>query len=565
MSSAALLARAGLAIVVLNTATHAAVVLQPIAVSGTDGVYGPGQGAGVIFSNIDLHAPAINALGQVIFRGVENTGGDSQGVWKRSPWVMGNTRMAIAGGARPGGGAYPVGSVGVFANMLINSSGDFATRQGNNGVFGSVAGTPARVMLLGDAAPDTAGSGIATTFSGNTTGSPWMNNAGQVAFIGTLTNSTTSVPATTSAAPTANNSGLWVGPIGAPSLVLRQNDDVVGPTVRMGTFLNNTLSFNPSGRFVSGVNLQGTVTKGTGAGGNSTAILSNRTGLVGVIARAGDGAPDAAGVVSGTDLYRAFNTLSMGFNNAGRVAFVGSTRDAAGTQTAASALFTDLGTGTLRQVARAGTALPTFANAIGSEFAGATWASLSAAPMLNGNDVAVAVGVLGGAAPANTSLLLTVSNSGSSDVFTRIAKSGDEAFPGSGILFTTSAFAFSNQMINAAGQIVFTSSLTGTGVTTANDVGIFAFDPTGGMMLVAREGDVINVPGIGNKTIASFAVTASSGGEDGRTSSLASNGFFTFQAGFTDGTAGVIVTTIPAAGTLPLLGLAGLLAARRRR
>jgi hypothetical protein len=49
-------------------------------------------------------------------------------------------------------------------------------------------------------------------------------------------------------------------------------------------------------------------------------------------------------------------------------------------------------------------------------------------------------------------------------------------------------------MLNDAGQVVFRANLTGTGVTTANDAGIWAGAP-GALQLVAREGDA--APGTG--------------------------------------------------------------------
>ena len=161
--------------------------------------------------------------------------------------------------------------------------------------------------------------------------------------------------------PTGN--GIWIGTPGNAQLALRQNDvlnslDPSGNT-RVGTMQNLGMVFNNNGRYTVVSSLQGSnVVTGTGSLSNSTIIATDRTGSFEAIARHGAAAPDASGVPS-ANLYRTISNTAPGFNDLGHVAFTSSLRDSAGVQTAAGALFTDAGTGTLRQIAKAGDALPT--------------------------------------------------------------------------------------------------------------------------------------------------------------------------------------------------------------
>src|SRR5262245_49238186 len=77
---------------------------QPIALTGTDGTYGPGEGAGVTFFSLTSVQPSINSVGQVAFRGQDSTTGNPNGLWLRTGNA--NAVIGINGGAMPGGGTY---------------------------------------------------------------------------------------------------------------------------------------------------------------------------------------------------------------------------------------------------------------------------------------------------------------------------------------------------------------------------------------------------------------------------------------------------------------------------
>ena len=100
-----------------------------------------------------------------------------------------------------------------------------------------------------------------------------------------------------------------------------------------------------------------------------------------------------------------------------------------------------------------------------------------------------------------------------------------------------------------------------------NNSALYGWDPTGGLILVARTGDLLEVaPGDLRRIDALTSLNAlGSGGEDGRVTGLSDNGLLAFRAQFIDGSSGVFVAQIPTPGAASLLGLATLSAARRRR
>ena len=68
-----------------------------------------------------------------------------------------------------------------------------------------------------------------------------------------------------------------------------------------------------------------------------------------------------------------------------------------------------------------------------------------------------------------------------------VARSGDHA-PGtpSGVNFSQLRYHLMFAVLNDAGQIAFFASLTGSGVDSTNDLGIWATDRTGALQLIAR-------------------------------------------------------------------------------
>ncbi|MHC5003580.1 MAG: DUF7453 family protein, partial [Planctomycetota bacterium] len=95
-------------------------------------------------------------------------------------------------------------------------------------------------------------------------------------------------------------------------------------------------------------------------------------------------------------------------------------------------------------------------------------------------------------------------------------------------------------VLNAAGEVAFRAELTGEDVFEWNDRGIWAGAP-GSVRLVVREGDTIQVGPGDRRTIEVLSFGGISGGEDGRNTSFNNAGQLVFSAYFTDGSRGVFV------------------------
>lgn len=167
-------------------------------------------------------------------------------------------------------------------------------------------------------------------------------------------------------------------------------------------------------------------------------------------------------------------------------------------------------------------------------------------PIINANgDAAFMADVAGpGITTQNDSGLWAQRNG----LLTLIAREGDQA-PGTlaGTLFSESTFQDFFPQMNSLGQLVFKASLTGPGVTTANDQGIWAMLEDGSVHLLVREDDTLEIrPGV-FRTLGSnaFFVRAPSGGQDGRQRTLNDSGEFAFSARFTTGEQAILVLDIP--------------------
>lgn len=558
------------------------VVYTTVALTGTDGPLGPGMGTGVTFTDIGGQQPSLNNSGQVAFRGNASTAGTPQGLWLHTAGV--NNNLAMAGGAMPGGGTYTAGSTGIINSMLVNQQGHVAFRLGaSTGLFGDSGAGMGRLMLTGDFAPGTS-TGTLATYASSASGMPLLNHNGQSAFIANLAASTVPDPDVVFTSGIANAAGVWIGTPGAgnQSLAMRQNDTLlaVDPSgnTRVGALSGNlTLSFNDNAHFIMQGALQGSnVTTGTGAGSNSTAMFSNIGGTVGLLARAGSAAPDAAGAPSATDLFRNFSTGGVAINNNGRVAFSGTLRNAAGTQTSTGAFFSDHQGGVLRQVARFGDALPSVYAANDSsassplaEFAGVTWGFSYNNVVMNNGDLLVftATGLGNTGGTNNRDAVLSRDASG---VLRKILRSGDVAVandPLSTDFSNTRFLGVSNVQLNALGQMAMSVTLTGTGVSVGlgNGVAIFGCDAGGPLQLIARTGDFFTVAPGDVRVIASIGGLTNSGGHDGRAVMLNDRGVLAFELNFVGGTSGIFTATVPAPAAGALLALAGLAGARRRR
>jgi hypothetical protein len=130
-----------------------------------------------------------------------------------------------------------------------------------------------------------------------------------------------------------------------------------------------------------------------------------------------------------------------------------------------------------------------------------------------------------------------------------VARTGDAA-PG-----TSEGVRFASptdfaHALNDLGQVAFTARVTGTGVTASNDNGLWVYDPIRGTRLVAREGQTVPVSLGVTRTISSIELRTGASSGDGRATSLNDNGLVAFTLGFTSGiNYGVFVADV--GGVLP--------------
>ncbi len=127
-----------------------------------------------------------------------------------------------------------------------------------------------------------------------------------------------------------------------------------------------------------------------------------------------------------------------------------------------------------------------------------------------------------------------------------VARSGNSA---PGVSGDVTFSDFSNPTLNGAGRLAFRGTLTGTDVNNGNDRGLWAEDSSGALTLIAREGDMIDLDdgsGPDLRTIAALSLAGESGNEDGRRSEFNDLGQLAFMIQFTDSSEGIFVSDLVA-------------------
>ena len=91
---------------------------------------------------------------------------------------------------------------------------------------------------------------------------------------------------------------------------------------------------------------------------------------------------------------------------------------------------------------------------------------------------------------------------------------------------------------------MFTSYLSGPGVTNSNVMGLWATDPGGNLDLIVRDGDQYNLNGT-LKTIASVGLLNDRNQWGTNTDGINDRGQLSIEVGFTDNTEGLILVQLP--------------------
>lgn len=583
----------------LASAAGADTTFRLVARTGSDGVFGPGQGAGVFFDG-GIDSPSINQFGQVLFRG---TIASTQGIYARwaTDTTSSNVRLVNGGTAIPLTATGTGAAANFAASSVFNSAVLSSKAVGGQAAYGFRIGASAgsasdqgsgiqRLSFSGDAAPGAGGALFAT--SAIASGNPYTGSNGHVLFLGTLAANASSTPPTVTTTGSSNATGVWITDpnTNIPALVHRQNDPTGIAGISYATIANTSLSVNGNGRFIGHTLLQ----NGTGfvssvaATGTGQAVISNRSGSVQILARQGDAAVDETGASSSTDFYRTITSTSdIGFNDAGHYTFEATRRNSAGTQVGGTDIYADTGSG-LRRIVTSGGAMPSINRARGSEFTGVNWGSFNDVTLGGGGHIGLSASGLTGTGVTNNVNSGAVLRRETDGTFTRVLRQGDvllsqAANPSlpSDVLY--SGISTSGISVNRSGEMLFLASLSGTNVNGGgffNNTMLIGVDVFGNAVPLLRRGDLFD-PGTGGGplSIINISIPSGNGGQDGRALALNDMGEFVVSLDlgtYTTATSGAgtssitysglfVFKGIPAPGASVLLGMGGLLAARRRR
>jgi hypothetical protein len=462
--------------------------------------------AGGSFSTFD--APVLNASGRLAFKALVFSGSSENGIFVGESGSF--QTVALSGTAAPGGFTYRA-----FNTPTLNDSGIVSFRgavSAQGGPAGAFVGTPGsvqRIAFPGQPAP--AGGNF-----GGFNDDFKFNAAGQVAFATALFGGTSS-------------GGVFAGVPGSLATVALQG----AASPAGGTYDNfGEPALNDSGT----VAFRGNLTGGSSAQG----IFQGTPGSVSTVARVGDAAPAGVNFAGLRDPK---------INNAAQVAFNSDLTGGSST----GGIFAGAA-GSLQTAALRGAAAP----------AGGNY-DFFHAPVINAaGAVAFKAELTGGS--STTGIFAGLPGS-----VRAVAVQGDAAPDGPGVFanFANGFPSFNTVAMNAFGYVTFSASLTGIGVTNANNSGLYVGTGQPGQLFeVVRSGDVVDVdPGVGLdlRIVEGIGALAESGGEDGRPSSLNDAGLLTYTLFFTDNTSGIFTSVVPEPASLSLLMLAALAGVRRRR
>jgi hypothetical protein len=493
--------------------------------------------------------PVINESNTVAFYGrLQSFDAENAGLWTGNV-DSGLNLLARRSAAAPDNAAGVMYDAFPDATRTINSAGGSSFRSGLagagafvDGLFkGASDGSVVKVAQVGEPAPDTE---AGTVFASLSTSfqPPVFNDLGQVAFHSGVTG-----PSVTG----ATNQGIWMEDTsGVLSKVARRGDSA--------TSLGNDLIFGAMDPPV--LNSQGMIAFSTSLfeaatpGIDRSAVVKGTGGSdLTTVAQFGDPAPGAGlGVEFGS--FGGFAGASTpSINQLGQLAFIAALRNDQNTLPAdANTGVWAEGDGGLRMVAREGDSAAGLPGVDYGEFALFFAGQGRVRPLINDAGAVVFGGWLAGdglTVDNNTAMFIDLPGSGTH----LIARQGDLAPGTSGDTRFGAFLGSTNPILNNRGEVLFGRTLTGADVTVNNDFGIWVRDTSGGVHLVVREGDQIDVddgPGKDLRTIRNLThftsnnLSEGSNNRDGRGSPFNDAGFFTFAAQFSDNTFGVFVVDV---------------------
>jgi len=427
-----------------------------------------------------------------------------------------------------------------FKGFLREGSGG-VTLSNSSGIWCESMDALQLVMRKGFHAP---GTGEGVIFSSSIT-EPVLNNMGHVCFRAKLE------PGFGGVVFDENDGGIWSGPPGDVSIIMRYWEDQA-PGFPLGVNFKDVFYpvMNHAGQFA--------FTGRTQTGVAGVTVFNNRGCWVGtpgnfaLIARQGFSAP--TGFASETFEEVGLGLWPVVINKWGRVAFLGVLDDVAFSpyQYYDDGIWSN-GTTDLWVIARESFNFPGMPANTGFRF-------LTSNPVICDTGQISFCGKLqvgwGGVTDANDECIFVgVAYTGANESIGIIAREGDPAPGTPGWKFeANNSYAFRDRpMMNSAQQVAFESEVLRywEGEQIKYFWGIWATNPLGELVLVAKTGDQIEVsPGV-FKTISDLGAGhyPPSGGSDGHPRALNDAGLITFRAEFTDGSEGIFIADLNVLGT----------------
>lgn len=568
----------------------------PIALAGAgqNGQYGPGLGANV-FSATSFsgngRVSVIDRNGDVVMIGAYAGGA---GVWRRMAGAPANSNIALSGQPLPA----PASS-GTF-NPSLTWASPFIDNSGNAMFWHQIAGNPSQINGFtsdgGDFRVSTTGAANFATRGANSGGSlPPPGGFGRPLPTDRTANPATQPQFTTVQSmmlmnrsgatllnaswneTTGGGNGLYLGAAATgtydtltPIFLRGDLVDAPGYTGMAGDFVGGTPAFNDNGRAAFTLDVQSGTGTPVRTSSQNRGLTTNRSGSLEMLVLA---ATAPSWVPSGT-ILTSFGSISPSMNNANQIAMGMNLATGTGGVTAANDSIigrfnVDNSVSLLREQANSG-----------RQTAGGNNVLLGnlGTPLISHNGVIFAVST-GNSDSAGNSLTTATGSSAlynwSPETGTRVfALTGDTA-PGTGGGQFTS-FSATSRALNGNDQIAFIANLITTagnpgGVTTSNDLCLYATDVAGNLILIAREGFALPGDPVAGRTVTAITMctginNTASNGEDGHGTCFNDAGQLVFNVTFSDTNTGVFVANVaPTPGAAAVLGLGALAGFRRRR
>jgi hypothetical protein len=342
-----------------------------------------------------------------------------------------------------------------------------------------------------------------------------------------------------------NSEGLWSGHPGSLTLLARTGSQAPGTPSgvmfrNLGRSHLNNRGHSAFRGFLSGPGV---------SDANRDGIWTDRTGSVELVVRSGTQAP---GMPTGISLR---SVVYDSLNTADQIAFSGRLVGPGVDDSNDQGIWVE-DSGNFRLVVREGSAVPGGAS-------GVVFGETSEVVLNDAGHVALVSGLTGSVVDSTNDGGLWREGASGLEL---VARRGSQA-PGvsAGLNFDV----FSSPAFNNLGQVAFEATLSGNGIGSANDAGLWATDPAGVLRLIARAGDPLEVAPGDARIVSDLRLTASIVSGAGVPTGLNNKGQVAFAAMFTDGTSGVFVSNLvavpePAELELAVVGFAWLLKQRRK-